>query len=162
VEDDQQPVVVAFDGSPESCAAVTAAARLFADRPLAIVTVWEPGLAFLEASQADPGLNGGVMPPSRQEAAFVDQIQYEHARTVAEDGAGMARELGASARAVPVEDNAGEVAGAVEAAAAEYEAVALVVGSRGLGGVKARILGSTSRRLLRDARRPVVVVRSTE
>jgi nucleotide-binding universal stress UspA family protein len=37
-----------------------------------------------------------------------------------------------------------------------------VVGSRGLGGIKARVLGSTSRKLLHDTHRPVLVVRTPE
>jgi len=41
-------------------------------------------------------------------------------------------------------------------------AAAVVVGSRGLGGVRSKLLGSTSRRLLRDARRPVLVVRDDD
>jgi nucleotide-binding universal stress UspA family protein len=36
----------------------------------------------------------------------------------------------------------------------------MVVGSRGLGGIKARLLGSTSRKLLQHTRRPVLVVRA--
>jgi nucleotide-binding universal stress UspA family protein len=34
------------------------------------------------------------------------------------------------------------------------------VGSRGLGAVKARLLGSTTRRLLHESHRPVLVVRN--
>jgi nucleotide-binding universal stress UspA family protein len=37
-----------------------------------------------------------------------------------------------------------------------------VVGSRGLGRVKARLLGSTSDGLLRSTNRPVLVVRTAE
>jgi len=42
----------------------------------------------------------------------------------------------------------------------EREARAIVVGSRGLGAIKARMLGSTSRKLLHDTHRPVLVVRT--
>jgi nucleotide-binding universal stress UspA family protein len=44
--------------------------------------------------------------------------------------------------------------------AEERDARAIVVGSRGLGGIKARVLGSTSRKLLHDTHRPVLVVRT--
>jgi nucleotide-binding universal stress UspA family protein len=46
------------------------------------------------------------------------------------------------------------------AIADERDARAIVVGSRGLGAVKARVLGSTSRKLLHDTHRPVLVVRT--
>jgi nucleotide-binding universal stress UspA family protein len=46
------------------------------------------------------------------------------------------------------------------AVAEDRDARAIVVGSRGLGGFKARFLGSTSRKLLHDTHRPVLVVRT--
>ena len=42
-------MVVAFDGSTESEAAMRAAAELFGAHPLVIVSVWEPGLAVAMA-----------------------------------------------------------------------------------------------------------------
>jgi spermidine synthase len=61
-----------------------------------------------------------------------------------------------------VEVVVGDVAETLAAAASRHDAVAIVVGSRGLGRIKARLLGSTSRRLLHDTRLPVLVVRTPE
>jgi hypothetical protein len=44
MDDDVRPVVVAFDGSPESQAALRAAASLFHDRCWWSSGVWEPGM----------------------------------------------------------------------------------------------------------------------
>ena len=79
-------------------------------------------------------------------------------RPRARRGATLARSLGAEAEALAVPDGA-DVAETVDAVAGQRDAVAVVVGSRGLG-VKSRLMGSTSRRLLHDSRRPVLVVRA--
>jgi nucleotide-binding universal stress UspA family protein len=76
-------------------------------------------------------------------------------------GARLARGLGATADALPVPDEA-NVADTVVQIAEQRDACAVVVGSRGLGGFKRHLLGSTSQRLLRDAQRPVLVVRASE
>lgn len=155
--EDQRPVVVAFDGSDEARAAVREAAVLFGGRELVVVTAWEPGLTL--AWQTMPDATGVTyLPPSAQEVETVDRIEREHAVTVAEAGVRLAAEHGARARprAVPEEL---DVAESVEAVAADEDAAAIVVGSRGLGTVRAGLLGSTSKQLLQHARRPVVVVR---
>jgi nucleotide-binding universal stress UspA family protein len=77
---------------------------------------------------------------------------------VAQDGARLARELGATAEALSVPDSANIAATLIEIAE-ERDARAIVVGSRGLGAIQARMLGSTSRKLLHDTHRPVLVVR---
>jgi nucleotide-binding universal stress UspA family protein len=160
MNEDARPVLVAFDGSAEAQAAVTAAATLFGDRPLVIVSVWEPGLAI--AAQTYPDALGMTSPaPSAEEVATVDRLQREHAAATAEAGARIARGLGATAEALPVPDTV-DVAETVAATAEQRDAAALVVGSRGLGGVKSKLLGSTSRRLLHDSRRPLLVVRAPE
>jgi nucleotide-binding universal stress UspA family protein len=158
--DDARPVLVAFDGSAEARAAVLAAAALFRDRPLVIVSVWEPGLAM--AAQTYPDALGMTYPlPAADEIATVDRLQREHAAAIAEAGAHLARDRGATAEALPVAEGV-NVADTVAATAEQRDAAALVVGSRGLGGVRSRLLGSTSRRLLHDSRRPVLVVRAPE
>jgi nucleotide-binding universal stress UspA family protein len=154
---DSRPVVVAYDASEEARAAVREAAALFSGRSLVIVTVWEPGVAAMAMT---PGLDqmGTTYMPDPIDAAAMDRAQREHATDVAGAGAELARELGATAEPLPVADEA-DVAETVAAIADERDACAIVVGSRGLGRIKARLLGSTSRGLLHHTRRPVVVVR---
>ena len=153
-------MVVAFDGSAESTAAVKTAARLFGDRRLLVVSVWEPGLATAVLTHPD-ALGVTYTLPSADEMAAVDRSQEEHAAASAEAGAHMARDLGATAEPLPVPDS-GDVAETVAGIADQHDAAVVVVGTRGLGGVKSRLLGSTSKRLLHDCRRPVLIVRAGE
>jgi nucleotide-binding universal stress UspA family protein len=158
VPSSERPVVVAFDGSPESEHAVRAAADLFAGRPLLVVSVWEPGIAMATISTPDVTGSAYAM-PSPEQIATVDGIESQHAAATAEAGAALARELGADARPLAVAD-VSDIAATIDGIAETRDAAAIVVGSRGLGAVRSRLLGSVSRRLLHEARRPVVVVRS--
>jgi nucleotide-binding universal stress UspA family protein len=156
-----QPVIVAFDGSSESEAAVRTAVGLFAGRTLVVVSVWEPGLAMAITPPPD-GLTGmSVSTPSPETMAMMDRIQRDRATDTATAGAELARGLGATVEPHPVPDEV-NIAETLARVADERDAAALVVGSRGLGRVKSRLLGSTSQGLLRDTRRPVVVVREPD
>jgi nucleotide-binding universal stress UspA family protein len=156
----RQPAVVAYDGSDEARAAVEAAVALFAGRRLVVVSIWEAGLAQAIAPLRDPtGVGYPISTPA--EAAAIDEIQHDHAVSAAEEGARLARELGASAEPRSVADEA-DVAETLAAIAEEQDAAALVIGSRGLGRVKSSLFGSTSRELLRRTHRPVLVVRVPE
>src|SRR3954447_25937483 len=93
---DRQPVVVAFDGSAESDAAVRAAARLFPGRVVVVVTVWEPGLAMAMTGSAPDHLSGlAYVAPSPETMAMVDEAPNERATDTASAGAGGPRRAGA-------------------------------------------------------------------
>jgi nucleotide-binding universal stress UspA family protein len=157
---ESRPVVVAFDRSDEARAAMTAAATLFSQHPLVVVSVWEPGLAMTALPDHDVmGLSYPM--PSPEEIEQVDRLEHEHAAATAHAGVELARSLGAAAEALPVEDKA-DVAETINAIAEQCDAAAIVIGSRGLGGVKSALMGSTSRKVLHDSRRPVLVVRVPE
>jgi nucleotide-binding universal stress UspA family protein len=158
---DIRPVVLAYDGSAEAGAALREAVALFGHRPLIVASVWEPGLAMVTMMPPAAGEPTMGYMPDPGEVAAIDRAQSGHAGDVAEAGARLARELGATAEALSVPDSA-NVAGTLIAIAEERDARAIVVGSRGLGGIKARVLGSTSRKLLHDTHRPVLVVRTPE
>jgi nucleotide-binding universal stress UspA family protein len=155
-----RPVLVAFDGSPESHAALGHAAALFGDRRLIVVSVWEPGIAMAVVSVPD-ATGVTYTPPSAEEIETVDRVEREHATAVAETGARLAREHGAAdVEALPVPDSV-DVAETMASLAEARDAAAIVVGSRGRGAVR-RLLGSTSHKLLHETRRPVLVVRAPE
>jgi nucleotide-binding universal stress UspA family protein len=112
---------------------------------------------------AMPDTGGAGMPypplPTAEEVESVDRAEHDHAESAAAAGVRLAREHGATAEPLALPDT-GHVAETLAEVAEGRDAAALVVGSRGLGGVKSRVLGSTSRKLLHDTRRPVLVVRA--
>jgi nucleotide-binding universal stress UspA family protein len=155
---DAPPVIAAYDGSPAAEAALRAAAELFGHHTILVVTVWEPGLAMLTMTLPDPS-GFTYLPPSAEEVTTVDRAQRDHAAAIAEAGAARVRELGGRAEPLAVRDD-GKAGETLAAIAEQRAAAAIVVGSRGLGAVRSAMGGSTSRHLLHEADRPVLVVRA--
>ena len=151
------PVLIAYDGSEASRAAVRHAAELFAGRPAVLVTVWEPGLASVLGAIPDPS---GVATPVADPAALeaVEHFERERASTVAADGAERARLAGLAAEPQAVPDEV-DVANTLIDIARERGAAVVVVGSHGISGLRSRLLGSVARKLLEHCDRPVLVVR---
>ncbi len=155
---EQPPILIAFDGSPPARAAVSEAGRLFAPGAAIVLTVWEPGLAEMMIVPDATGMGGTMLPFDPSVTQEVQRASEEHAQSVAAQGAALAREAGLDARPLAVEDLT-DPPDAIVAAAEQHGARAIVTGSRGLGGLKSKLLGSTSKAVLRRAACPVVVVR---
>jgi nucleotide-binding universal stress UspA family protein len=155
-----QSVIIAYDGSGASRQAVAEAAKLLGPCRLVVVSVWEAGLAYMTATAPVDGmlLNPRVDP---EFARNVDTTLHERAEQVANEGAELARSLGLEAEPLAVSDE-GDVAHTVINLARERSAAAIVVGSRGLSGLRARLEGSTSKGLLAHAPCPVLVVHEPE
>src|SRR3954468_4703593 len=126
---DERPVLVAYDGSPESEAAVRAAATLMGGRSLVVVSVWEPGLAMMMTPPSDELSGLTSIPPSAETMATVDRLQRDHAAEAAEAGAAIARQLGATAEPYPVAEER-DVSETIAQLAEHRDAAAVVVGSR--------------------------------
>jgi nucleotide-binding universal stress UspA family protein len=153
-----RPAVLAYDGSEPAIAALREAVALLGARPLLIATVWEPGLAAMPATSPDASMLGVASTPIDPETMLaVDRAQSEHAAHVADAGVRLARELGATAEPVVLDDE-GDVASTLATLADGRDAAVIVVGSRGHSGLRARVLGSTTKRLVHHAGRPVLVV----
>jgi nucleotide-binding universal stress UspA family protein len=84
-----------------------------------------------------------------------------HAQRVSKEGAERARSAGLDAEAVAVPDEV-HVTDAIIGVARTRGVAAIMVGSRGLSGLRARLEGSTSKDVLKHAPCPVVVVHETE
>jgi nucleotide-binding universal stress UspA family protein len=150
-------VLIAYDGSEVSRAAVRHAAELFPGRQAVLATVWEPGLAAVAMSPPDT-IGVGSLPADPETIQAVDRIQHEHASTVAGDGAELARSLGLVAEPQAVPDEL-DVADTLIGIARERGAAVVVVGSHGISGLRSRLLGSVSRKLIEHCDRPVLVIR---
>jgi nucleotide-binding universal stress UspA family protein len=150
-------ILIAYDGSDAARRAVQEAAKLFSSRRALVATVWEPGLAYeVGAMSTDPtGLGPGPVDPVA--AQEVDDASQAHADRVAEEGAALAKSLGLQAEALAVTDE-GNVADAIVELARKRGVAAIVVGSRGLSGLRARLEGSTSNAVAKHASCPVVLV----
>ncbi len=90
-------------------------------------------------------------------AQEVAQEMETHARRVAEEGAEQARSAGLEAEAVPIAGEA-SAADAIVETARERGVAAIVIGSRGLTGLRARVEGSTSSGVVKQAACPVLIV----
>lgn len=155
---DSAPILIAYDGSPAARAAVEQAGALFAPRAAAIVTVWEAGLSEFMLVPDATGMGTTMLPYDPSVVREVDRAGEDHAKDIAQDGETLARKAGLQAEAVVVRD-VSNAADAIVATAEERGAGAIVMGSRGLKGLRSKLLGSTSGEVLRKAGRPVVVVR---
>ena len=149
------PILVAFDGSEAARTAVADVARLLLPRRILVLTVWEPGLAYVATAPSPDVTMTPVVDPAV--VLDVDRELRGSAERVAREGAELARSLGLDAEPLAVPD-AGDIAGTILDVAREHNSAAIIVGSRGLTGLRARLEGSTSKRVLKDARCPVIVV----
>src|SRR5206468_5176639 len=147
---------VAYDGSPAAANAVRTAARLLGARRVVVATVWEEGMAV---STVVPSTEFGMSPgPLDVDTALeVDEAVHAHAERVAAEGAQLARSLGFDAEPIAVADEV-NVAETLVHLATQRGADVLVLGSRGLTGLRSRLLGSTSHAVLRHAHLPVLGV----
>jgi nucleotide-binding universal stress UspA family protein len=152
------PALIAFDGSDEARAAIPVAVALLAGRPLVIATVWEPGLAAVAPMAPTDTMGMPYSMADPREVVAVDRAMEEHATRIAEEGAQLARDAGATAEPVAVADEL-DAAETLVAMADARGAAVIVVGSRGLSGLRARLHGSTTQKLMRDTCLPVLVVR---
>jgi nucleotide-binding universal stress UspA family protein len=131
-------IVVGFDGSDESRAALTlAAARAGDGGTVVAVFAAEPASDWLDTAYYDSAVK------SREE--WTEQI-FDELSTIELDNVTIEAELAD-----------GPAARALTDVARRHDAREIVVGSRGLRGIRAA-LASVSQRLLQMADRPVVVV----
>lgn len=141
-----QPILIAYDGSEESEGAVQAAASLLGPRPAVVLTVAAP-MTFAEGMAATASLLPGVL---------FEGLNTTDARRVAETGAEHARRAGLDAEAREI-DVPTPWEGIVDVAD-EIDAAVVVIGSRGLSGLREAAVGSVSHAVATHTNRPVLVV----
>jgi nucleotide-binding universal stress UspA family protein len=150
--DASKPVLIAYDGSDGSKAAIDAAGRLFPDRRAIVVSVWHSMAAAAPASLI-------AIPAAVASRAYeeLDSESERQAAARAAEGVTVAREAGLNASGEAVLC-AGQVWATLVNTADEADADAIVLGSRGLSAVKSALVGSVANGVLHHSTRPVVVV----
>jgi nucleotide-binding universal stress UspA family protein len=145
------PLVLCYDGSEDARHAIQYAGELFAGKRALVVTVWRPTVALGGLGMA--GETAGMV-----DFFELDQASAEHGGRVAEEGVRIAREAGLEADPAVVKAT-GSVWSAILDTADRYDAATIVMGSRGLTGVRSMLLGSVSNGVVHHAERPALVIR---
>jgi nucleotide-binding universal stress UspA family protein len=147
-------ILIGYDGSADAQAAIQRAGELLTGRAATVLSVWERFQEVLMRSGA--GIAIGDI-----DYEAMDRSYAEQARRQAEEGAELARAAGLEAQA-RTRARSGSIADTVLAEAEDLDAEAIVLGTRGLTGLKSFFLGSVSHAVLQNADRPVIVVPSAE
>lgn len=143
------PILLCSDGSSLSLDALARGLELLGrDRPLLVVTVVdEPDPTLVTGT----GFAGGVMTPEELEArTAAAATEAEKVLVATVEALGLAE---ADRRALH-----GDAGVAICSLADDVDAAAVVIGSRGHGGLRRAVLGSVSDHVVRHATCPVVVV----
>lgn len=149
-------MLIAYDGSADAKAAIEQAAKLCRpDEPVVVLTVWQRFADTLARTGAGLGTAGII------DSEEIDREALAAAEERAAEGAALARQAGLEARP-HAEVLRRSVAETIVQQADALDTSTIVIGSRGLTGLKSFLLGSVSHGVLVHADRPVIVVPSPE
>ena len=149
-------ILICYDGSADAQAAIEHAGELFKDDPATVLTVWEP---FVEVIARTP--SGFGMAPGVVNFEEIDDASRQAAESCADEGAELARKAGINAQP----RSSSQVTTTANAILSEADAVgasAIVLGTRGLTGIRSRLAGSVSHAVVQHADCSVMVVPSPE
>jgi nucleotide-binding universal stress UspA family protein len=145
-------LLICYDGSDGAKAALAAAAQAFAGHHAVVACYWQP----LATSSKRFGLD---LRELVQESDDINRREAELARTLADEGAALARDAGLEAEARAVEID-GPIDEAILSHADELDAAAIVLGSRSRSSVRSLLLGSIANEIVQRAPRPVYLAPS--
>jgi nucleotide-binding universal stress UspA family protein len=148
-------ILLCYDGSSDARAAIDRAGELLSGQPATVLTVWEPFIDLMVRSGASLGL-----PPLN--ATDIDAATEQAARERADEGVERARSAGLDAQPRTRSLVGTTIAATILSEADDVGADTVMVGTRGLTGLKSLLLGSVSHALLQHADRTVIVVPSPE
>jgi nucleotide-binding universal stress UspA family protein len=144
------PLLLCYDGSPGARDAIQHAAGLFPGRRALVLTAWEP-----VAVPGSLGMGGEAAP--MVDFAELDRAAAERGGDRADEGVRIARSVGLQAEALPVKAT-GPIWKTILEIADGHDAATIVMGSRGLAGLRAMFLGSVSGAVVHHADRPTLIV----
>jgi len=144
------PVLIGYDGSEHAKDAIRSAASLLTLKDALVVTVWQPTSEVGASAWYGAGPNMVNFPE-------LDRAGAEAASRVAEEGAQIAREAGLRAESIAIEATP-PVWKAIVETADLHDVAAIVMGSRGLTGLRSKLLGSVSNAVVHHTDRPTLVI----
>jgi len=147
VEQPRGPFVLCYDGSETAAQAIRVAPVVVGQgRAARVLYAYKPTERSLGVAQAVTG--GRIDAPVSSEA---------EAQDVVEAGVSLAREAGFAAEALLLEADR-PTAELIATTSEELDAPAIVMGQRGMSGLKSALLGSVSRAVVEAYHRPVIIV----
>lgn len=143
-------LLIAYDGSPNSKYAIESVSKLFPGSAAVVFYARQPMEGFAAHLQGHPAL---------EKLDALDRAALDASEVIAAEGAELARAKGLEAESL-VSSAVVTASEAILDAADRLDADIIVIGSRGLRGVRATVLGSTSANVLHHATLPTLVIPS--
>ena len=147
---DTQPILIGYDGSEGSANAISEVARLFPGARAVIVHVGHMPTFYI-------GGYGGGPPITADVSQEIEKAAQDQANKTAAGGTEIARKSGLEAEGFAYITPTSVWRRLLDAAD-DVHASAVVVGSRGLGGIRSVVLGSTSQALAHHSSLPLLIV----
>ncbi len=151
-------VLICYDGSADAQAAIDRAGSLMAGSQATVLVIWE---TIVETMTRNGSMGMGLGLVSFPGGDESDAAISTAAAVTAADGAKRAKAAGLLAQPL-VARRHGDIAAAILASASDVDADVIVLGTRGLSGVKSLMMGSVSHAVLHHADRAVLVVPSPD
>lgn len=151
-------ILICYDGSADAQAAIDGAATLMPGAEATVLVIWETILVTMSRN-GSLGMGLGMV------GVYDDDDVNATIKQAALDTAteGVQRATAAGLVALPrVASRGVDTPATILSAAADVNADAIVLGTRGRGGLKSMMLGSVSQAVLHHADRPVLVVPSPD
>ena len=145
------PLLLCYDGSDDARHAIQRAGELLPGRRALVVSVRQPTAAL--DSVAVLGATGGMV-----NVIEIERISVEAGGRVAGDGVRIAQAAGFDAEPITVQAT-GPVWETIVDLADRHDAATIVMGSRGLTGLRSMLLGSVSSAVVHHADRPTLIIR---
>ena len=145
------PLILCYDGSEDAKEAIARAGSLFPGENALVLTVWQPF-----SNLGSFAWSGGTTMVNFVE---LDRAAAEDGESKAEEGVRLARDAGLKAEPLATEAD-GPVWEAVVDTANRVHAAVVILGSRGLTGLRSILLGSVSSAVVRHAHQPTMVIHS--
>jgi nucleotide-binding universal stress UspA family protein len=149
-------LLICYDGSADAQAAIDHSALLMPGSEATVLVIWE---TLLETMTRSGSMGMGMGMVGIGDETGTDAAIRKGALNLATEGAQRAGAAGLVAQP-RIANRDGDIAETIVTVAADLEADAIVLGTRGLGGLKSLMLGSVSHAVLHHADRAVLVVPS--